>query len=187
MRGLKDHRIVVEDGQLRHKGELQVSTPGPICWQARTRVHQSAVKCMEVVRIDEYSYLFLTGGDDNALAITRVTVQGDADGPQCSILLVPKAHASAITAITFVDSSPLDGDASLQLRFATSSNDQKIKLWSANIRRSEQGVDGLDITKDADAYTSVADVSSMAMFANSTNKRSVLVCGVGMDVWNVDP
>lgn len=143
---------------------------------------------MAVAPIAEDSFLILTGGDDNALAFTRVTLGRHLhdEGPHCSVLLVPKAHASAITAITLVDTSVVSRRIAQELRFATSSNDQRLKLWCACVDLSKPGVDGLEITRDSDAYTSVADVSSMDTLTDGSNQKRILVCGVGMDLWNIN-
>ena len=146
---------------------------------------------MAVAQIAEDSFLILTGGDDNALAFTRITLGSilQASGPHCSVLLVPKAHASAITAITaitLVDSFVLNTGIPPRLRLATSSNDQRLKIWSACVDLSKPGVEGLEITKDSDAYTSVADVSSMDLLTDESNEKGVMVCGVGMELWKIN-
>jgi len=142
---------------------------------------------MAVAQVGEDSLLILTGGDDNALALIRVSLGSHLQNGEvhCSVLLVPRAHASAVTAITLVDHSVVNRDPSPHLRFATSSNDQRLKLWSAAVDLSEPGVEGLEITKDSDAYTSVADVSSMDTLTDGSDKERVLVCGVGMELWRV--
>lgn len=143
---------------------------------------------MTVAQVAEDSFLLLTGGDDNALALTRVTLGSPSQGGEfhCSVLILPKAHASTVTAITLVDNPMTDRDLTLQLRFATSSNDQRLKLWSACIDLSKPGVEGLEVTKDSDMYTSVADVSSMDTLTDGSDKKGVLVCGVGMESWSIN-
>jgi WD40 repeat protein len=185
---LNKHSVTVEDGQVQTHSQTAIPNPGTISWQAQTRLHQSAIKCMTVAQIAEDSFLILTGGDDNALAITRITLGRHLqDGEvHCSVLLLPKAHASAVTAITLVDNPMADRDLFLQLRFATSSNDQRLKLWSACMDLSKPGVEGLEITKDSDVYTSVADVSSMDTVNDGSDKKGVLVCGVGMELWSIN-
>jgi len=186
--GLRKHGVIVANGQAQLHSQSEVPFPDTTNWQARTLVHQSAVKCMTVVRVSEDTTLIVTGGDDNALAFTRVRPGGTlpAEGPQCSTLLIPKAHASAITAITFVGFTSIRRGASHHLRFATSSNDQRLKLWSTCIDLSKQGVAGLEIRRDSNVYTPVADVSSMDVLTDKSNKKKIVVCGVGMDIWSVN-
>ncbi|KAI9879510.1 MAG: hypothetical protein M1830_008302 [Pleopsidium flavum] len=185
---LRKHGVIVANGQAQLYSQLEVPFPETANWQTRTLVHQSAVKCMTLVQVPGDGNLIVTGGDDNALAFTCVKPLGTVptEGPQCSTLLIPKAHASAITAITFVGFASIRSGPSHHLRFATSSNDQRLKLWSAYLDLSKQGVNGLEITKDANVYTSVADVSSMDLLTDKSKKQKVFVCGVGVDVWSVN-
>lgn len=142
---------------------------------------------MTVVQLSEDNFLIVTGGDDNALAFTRVDFGGALPfgGLVSSTLLIPKAHASAITANTFVGMATSEQQDPPFLRFATSSNDQRLKLWSACIDLNKQGVDGLKIRRDANVYTSVADVSSMGVLPYESRPK-ILVCGVGMDMWTIN-
>lgn len=181
---LKRHGVTINAGRVQTRTQTGIPDPDTITWQTRIRVHQSAIKCMAVIQVAEDSFLILTGGDDNALAFTRVTLRSEK--VHSSVLLVPKAHASAVTAITLVDEAMANRDILPQLRFATSSNDQKLKLWSACVDLSKPGVDGLQITKDSDLQTSVADVSSMDTLTDAPDKKRVLVCGVGMGMWNMN-
>ncbi|KAH0560043.1 hypothetical protein GP486_003437 [Trichoglossum hirsutum] len=148
-------------------------------WQWRFRVHQSTVKSMVIIQVAPHSILAITGGDDNSLALTHIDLTNNNDGvpsPKSSMTRIPKAHASAITAISHV---PTTTD-SPRILFATSSNDQRLKLWSVVPRSGE----GLEIRREGSVETSVPDVSSMVVEKREGFVR-VVVCGVGMEGWTL--
>lgn len=126
-----------------------------------TRVHQSGIKALALALSPSHITIF-SGGDDCALAITRVPFT-PALGPAESFSL-PCAHASAITALTLL------GDRVLSVGV-----DQTINLWNV----SEDEKVGLRLQDEA--YTPVADVAGAVVLGGGL----VLVGGVGIDVWRV--
>lgn len=182
---LRNQGISIEHGRLQLQTQPGVPSPDTLTSQIHHRVHQSAVKSMVVVRVARNAFLLVTGGDDNALGLTLVHLESHS-GPEYSTLLLPKAHASAITAITCLTYSSWETNVSNEWDFATSSNDQRLKLWIVTIDLSKQGVEGLEIRKEGNVCTSVADVSSMDVFSDRSGCQKVLVCGVGMEAWSVD-
>lgn len=180
-------------------------------------VHQSTIKSMALVLLTgkHLSYLIFTGGDDNSLAITRVEISGRTDESntstgstraRTSTLLIPRAHAAAVTAIAILPSKekdtmqlPVGSDSPRTQVFTvlTTSNDQRVKTWSFAIDRDASGVDGVQVKKACNAYTPVADAGCVdlmvqdapsmdAAVAGSQSTVRVLICGVGMDVWRAD-
>lgn len=149
---------------------------GSIDWLSRHRVHQSAILSLVSHDLVDRSRLIFTGGDDNALGITRI---GESSG-ETRTLLVPRAHAAAVTALLIV------GKQANRLHVITASIDQRIKLWQVDVDLSQPGVDGIDIKLLQSRFSPVADVSSIGSIILPGEQSGVLICGVGMDIWKIE-
>ncbi|KAF6238688.1 hypothetical protein HO173_003194 [Letharia columbiana] len=69
----------------------------PLHWSTRTGIHQSSVKALDSVTISESETLIVTGGDDGAVAFTRVGIHSPSEVVfEAASLLIPGAHASAV-------------------------------------------------------------------------------------------
>lgn len=66
---------------------------------------------------------------------------------------------------------------------ASTSIDQRLKVWNLQINKAKSGVQGITVARGQDSATPVADVSSMAYLGAPSEQPGVIVCGVGMDVW----
>lgn len=145
--------------------------------------------------------LVIAGGDDNSLSLTRFRVappSSESDTSKTSVmatLRIPKAHASTVTAIAILPpSSPSDEMTPEskrsrhvhQFTLLSSGNDQRLKVWEVRLDIWKAGVEGIEVRRIANEPTSVADVSDMDVFVDEGTRR-VIVCGVGMEVWTVDP
>lgn len=172
----------------------------------RHNLHQSSIKCMTTTQISTNvnEHLLLTGGDDGALGVTRLIMAksrssiSDESGhrvpdepvPTCSTLLIPKAHAAAINAVTFLSTTDHSQDiaytqpnmndnsgSDTRYIFATSGNDQKVKLWGISCNADIPGTEGLSVEVKGEKWTCVADVSALC----SMRGNEVLVAGIGME------
>ncbi|KAI9797078.1 MAG: hypothetical protein M1833_005684, partial [Piccolia ochrophora] len=159
----------------------------------RFAVHQSTVKCLTIASLASGEALVVSGGDDSAIAFTRLKFNGPDTQLSHSTLLVPRAHASAVTALTQLPVFNFFGregenESYSVFLFATSSNDQRLKIWSLRINLTKPGVSEFQPLLALDISTSIADCSSLATFRESQNAATVkvIVCGVGMDVWEID-
>ncbi|CAK4033464.1 WD repeat-containing [Lecanosticta acicola] len=167
-----------------------------MCWTSRHRVHQSGILSLvrSAAALHDGSVLIFTGGDDNAIGITRMSASGAFQGT----LLVPRAHAAAVTALVVVAVAVAADDEDSRTASSSSSDggvllvsaslDQRVKVWRIRIDldKAASGVDGLDVQLVQNSFTAVADVSSMeSMWDPKGGVRKVLVCGVGMDVWKM--
>ena len=145
-----------------------------LVWNTRRQIHQDAILAVEVYDLHDGSYLIITGGDDNAVALTRVTARGDL-----STLTLPRAHAAAVTGLS------ISSQSQTQLLLVTTSIDQRVKLWRVDVDTDRPGIDGINVQRLANVSTAVADVSSMALYGFEDGAVGVLVCGVGMDLWRL--
>lgn len=143
-------------------------------WSSCQKTHQSAVLVIATHHLPDASVLLLTGGDDNALAITRYTSE-----LALSTLLIPRAHAAAVTALAIV---PRDNDG---FTLVSSGLDQYVKVWDVAVNAEKPGIDGVEVRRRCKVFTPVADVSGMALLKDEGRGTGVLVCGVGMDVWRL--
>lgn len=158
--------------------------PKTLTWHQRHRIHSSSI--LSLVRthaLPDGSRFVFTGGDDNAVGITRVSGSADSEVMAWS-LLIPKAHAAAVTALAVFEEQSKHGTATYTL--VSSSIDQRIKVWQINVSLVKHGIEGVDVQLVQNSFTAVADMSSMEKIQCVDESRKVLLCGVGMDVWKID-
>lgn len=96
----------------------------------------------------------VTGGDNGGLGILLLAncfnpefedgVEEPTQGDEREVLLIPAAHAAAITAVIYLRSSPLSSLSCPWHFFATISADQLVKIWRIRTR--------LDPPPPADKY-----------------------------------
>lgn len=132
------------------------------------KVHQSSIKCLHLAENrDIKDYLVVTGGDDNALAVT--TLRKD-DYTATSQRIVRKAHAAAINGVAVVEKGS-------ELIALTVSNDQRLKAWKIAADESR----GIELC--VDVYSGVADAGDIVLLEGG---QKVAVAGVGVEIWNLD-
>ncbi|KAL9121689.1 MAG: hypothetical protein Q9187_001755 [Circinaria calcarea] len=175
------------NGQGNKLNSEHLSPQMEISWQKRHFIHQSSVKCMSVVYLSDEDAIIATGGDDNSVALTRLTKPITGLGtPICSTLLMRKAHASAVTAIQLIAHLETDSLANQhRYRLLTSSNDQSLKSWTFSVDTSKGGVKGFSVAKEADLHTGIADVSCMEVVDSNTGKTSVVIGGIGLETLSI--
>lgn len=175
-----------------------------LAWQSRTKIHQSSIKTMCSLPISPSTFIIVTGGDDGALGFTRVTYSFNnsslSDNSQqllsCSVLLIPNAHAAAVTAVAYLGPSPQarypstteneNADSQIQQRnFATTGPDQKLQLWRVSFDLAQPGVEGLRVEKGQWVNTAVADAACLEVIGWEMEGRDplrILVAGIGLEV-----
>ncbi|KAH0370494.1 WD40 repeat-like protein, partial [Aureobasidium melanogenum] len=149
--------------------------PSALKWTHRAKIHQNTIHSMRLHWFDDKTCLLLTGGDDNAVAFTVCAWSAGQGTPQVNTLIIPRAHTAAVTGVEILASS-----TSKVLTVATTSIDQRVKIWQVCYDSSSPGVDGLRVERKGNYFTAVADVSSLA----ALDASSIIVCGVGLDVWS---
>lgn len=151
-------------------------------------VHQNSVKSMASLELTASAWVVVTGGDDNALGFTLVTMKDSTEEYDSATLLVPRAHAAAITAVAIL--SVMEGHRTskgIQLLAVTASNDQRIKLWRVNIDLRRTGSRGVKVVKEGAFVSAVADISSLALFPETREEGGetikLLIGGIGTEIW----
>ena len=136
-------------------------------------LHQSSIKSLAMVAVDETTHCILTGGDDCALGLAMLTRDPSTGHFAISSRgIVRRAHAAAVNGVI----AARRGDRILAV---TVSNDQRIKSWA--VTTTKDGAVGLGLL--ANAYSGVADPGDVEFLDGG---RRVMVGGVGVEVWTVD-
>lgn len=156
----------------------------PIYWQNRTQVHQSSIISIVSVQLSEKDTLCVSGGDDGAVGLTRITWK-ESD-LAFSSLIIPKAHASAVNAVEIFQASTSCGKKSLKyVQFISSGDDQRLKLWQVRINIEQPGVQGFSARKEHGVRSFVADLSCLIATHDHKNNNQLFAAGIGLEMWNI--
>ena len=178
------------DGRLDHPIKM-----APV---AEHFIHQNAVLALCVMQAAAEVQVLLTGGDDNAIGITLLlgtsTNMPDPFGseksqtvPTFGTLLIPRAHAAAITTLEILNMNIQAGISILTV--ASTGNDQRIKIWCITVNVDElskghqkpstgikklglEAVRSIHVQLLKETWTSVADASSMTVIADDSDAAS---------------
>ena len=194
-----DGHIILWEESIASYSQTSSST---LAWPRRRKVHQSAILACTKETLRDGSTLLMTAGDDNGIAFSHLSSsshgeESHSNAASISTLLIPRAHAAAVTALATYrlqrDGPGADEQDAFYL--LTASIDQRIKVWEVQVdctSAQSAGSDGVKVRKVQNVYTSVADVSCMSLLRlddddnnNDDGSVGVLVCGVGMDVWRI--
>ena len=171
-----------------------------LSYTERVQVHQSSVTCMSIINLSETDadVLVATVGDDGAMAISRL--QG-VDAKQStsltghpsnrfsvhhSMMVVPKAHASTIDALTYLGPMVERGDHASRHRFATCGKDQRLKIWRVTASLEHAGIRGFTIIREQDTASWIADASTLACSTmDDQSSHCVVIAGIGIEMHRV--
>jgi len=200
-------------------------SPSLLSQTTRVSIHQNSIKSLLSMRIplqgNDEAVLIVTASDDQAIALTILIASSHCQlstdrstnlDPESKLrhatLLIPNAHASAVTSLAHLSTtynSSLN-DASI-FHFASVGSDQRLKIWQVNVDcpflfRSEDGseinMDSVVVEMRRDAYTSVNDASSLESFPDADRQDEehdsegakggwkLLVAGIGMEMWKIE-
>lgn len=151
-----------------------------LTWHSRTKIHQSSIKAMYSLPLSPSTFIILTGGDDGALGLARVTYSSNNSSAlhnsqpplSCYVLVIPNAHAAAVTAVAYLGPSPRaynsfttkHRNAYSQVQqhiFATTGPDQRLQLWRVSFDLAKPGVEGFRVQKGGIWHTTVADAACL--------------------------
>ena len=178
--------------------------PPPLNWTNQTAIHQSSIKTLDQITISPSETLIVTGGDDGAVALTKVRIRPPSGSEvDTTTLLLPNAHASAVTGVAFLgnhDNRPNcqfetgEGNATdSSFTLASVGNDQRLKIWHVSIDRKTLtepggGKGAIELRRVADVYTSVADASALGVCRDGIEDGRqgwLLVAGIGVERWKI--
>ncbi|KAI9894779.1 MAG: hypothetical protein M1814_002136 [Vezdaea aestivalis] len=154
---------------------------------ASLRVHQSAIKALEIHPLDQHRYLIFTAGDDNALhaCILSIVPQSECRVAIQDLECNSNAHAAAINGLAIIHAfSPSEGRVVGFL--ATTGNDGLVKIWRwgypANEIQSKERKTFL--TCCGQLNSDVADATAMD-HVTFNERVFIFVSGVGMEILSV--
>lgn len=194
--------------------DLPTTRPPPLHYTTRTAIHQSSIKALDHATLSPSEKLIVTGGDDGAIALTRVKIHKPSDAlSETTTLLLPNAHASAVTAVVFLGNNNNNNNnnnkpnqakenkhENRKRSFALASvgNDQRLKTWNVSIDgdpvETQGAKGGIELSGVADVYSSVADAGALGTFSDGVDDDDgdggrrqcwVLVAGIGVERWRV--
>lgn len=172
-------------------------SPVEITCENRYQIHSNSIKAMELVSLSDTATLILAGGDDNSLSVSLLSISPSEPTTTALVgtLSIPDAHAASVTAVRVLGQSQ-QSDQSLSVTLASSGNDHRVKIWSVT---ADSTLGDIRVEHLLDRYSSVADVSSLGLVGKNqlaaTNDNTpasdeampkLLVCGVGMELFEVD-
>jgi WD40 repeat protein len=172
-------------------------SPVEITCENRYQIHSNSIKAMELVSLSDTATLIVAGGDDNSLSVSLLSTSPSEPSTNALVgtVSVPDAHAASVTAVRVLGQSP-QADQSSSITLASSGNDHRVKIWSVT---ADPALGNIRVEYLLDRYSSVADVSSLGLVGKNqlavTNnnasasdgaKPKLLVCGVGMELFEVD-
>ena len=169
----------------------------------RLRVHQNSIKALIIIPLAPSKALLITGGDDGAIALTilhlsHLEPRSKTPLDPNSTLHVPKAHASAVTALAYLGPYlPLantitnivtrtidvsNNETTQHHRIASTSNDQRLKTWTISIDLSRTDASGINVRKEGNVHSAVADASSLVVdIGDGSDCKSADASGDGDD------
>ncbi|KAI5288577.1 hypothetical protein KEM54_005100 [Ascosphaera aggregata] len=192
--------ITYADGHhLEKLSQAATAQDSIIHWRSRHPIHQNSIKALEIIRpVSEPNtsrkapyFIIVTGGDDNSLAVTSISIPSSNSEENFSTSYISESrsdHAAAINDVAILHASPVSKSTSqFRFQFASSGNDQQLKIFDVflNLPNHDDNTQRMISSCLEDVYTPVADVASMGCFYQAKSK-CLLVCGVGMDLWNID-
>ena len=139
---------------------------------------------MSLLRLSKDYVIIVTGGDDNAIALTIISARADTtDMAQFSTLLIPRAHAAAVTAIQHLESHD---DVPGSFLILSTGNDQRLKSWRVRVVDESLGAKGIEVAKASSESSAIADASCMEILSKGgLGGMRIVVAGIGMETWDI--
>jgi hypothetical protein len=163
-------------------------SPEEISCESRYQIHSNSIKAMELVPISENASVIIAGGDDNSISVSLLKT--DSDGStQMTTVSIPDAHTAATSTLKLLrreTSSIAGSDTEITtITVASSSNDHRVKIWSIAVDPTQDDAHSLRVNFLLDRYSAVADLSSLALIKTSENDGTLLVGGVGIEMFQI--
>lgn len=186
------HSSSIKSKKLLEDAEIK---PTEITCEDRFQIHSNSVKSMDLVPYSEKTTIILSGGDDNKFSVS--ILQTDSEKTSVTSSSIPDAHAASVTTTTVFPESIKQTQNGIKFHVVSSGNDHRIKLWSIAIIFNDSGEISVALELILDKYSSVADISSSSLLkainlrsepsgsqpSSATNKPKLLICGVGIEMF----
>ncbi|KAJ5340608.1 hypothetical protein N7541_009732 [Penicillium brevicompactum] len=171
-----------------------------ITCEGRYQIHANSIKGMELAPLSDTAAVIVAGGDDNSLSVSLLQTFSSNTGTNADVATVsiPDAHAAAVTTVKILSQEQISDAASntetTKFILATSGNDHRVKLWSVVVDTTQPGTQGINVEFLLDRYSAVADVSSLGLLRDQSSESKpgshsgqaqLVVCGVGMEMFDV--
>ncbi|KAI9376706.1 WD40-repeat-containing domain protein [Aspergillus egyptiacus] len=170
------------------KQKLSLSlTPETIACESRHQIHSNSIKSIDLVQISYAATLIIAGGDDNAVSLSLLFTDAEAESNgRAATISIPDAHAASVNVVKAIESSISQDNGTMQLSFVSSGNDRRVKIWTVEIDiKGRPTLDGIQVRNVLDRYSPVADISALDVFREEGETR-LLVCGVGMELFKIE-
>ena len=171
-----------------------------ITCEGRYQIHANSIKGMELAPLSDTAAVIVAGSDDNSLSVSLLQTFSSNTGTNADVATVsiPDAHAAAVTTVKILSQEQISDAASntetTKFILATSGNDHRVKLWSVVVDTTQPGTQGINVEFLLDRYSAVADVSSLGLLRDQSSESKprshsgqaqLVVCGVGMEMFDV--
>lgn len=157
-----------------------------ITCENRYQIHSNSIKAMELLPLSDTATVVVTGSDDNSLCVSLLLTDPGKNA-HMSTVSIPDAHAASVTTLKIL--KPQRSAETTAFKVASSGNDHRVKIWSVTVDYTKPGTQGIHIESLLDRYSSVADISSLELVKGTSDEtqESILVCGVGMELFEANP
>jgi WD40 repeat protein len=180
----------IASSALAAKSSLSSSpiSPEKISCESRYHIHSNSIKAMELVPLSATATVVVAGGDDNSVSVSLLKAGPDGSA-QVATVSIPDAHTAATTALKILHqqtSRAAGSDTELTtITVASSGNDHRIKIWSITVDPAQHDAQAIRVDFLLDRYSAVADIASLGLIRTSENEGTLLVSGVGMEMFQV--
>ncbi|KAG0212859.1 WD repeat-containing protein 6 [Mortierella sp. NVP41] len=147
---------------------------------AEVTVHMSGVNGLFVQDMGVEGIVAVSGGDDNALDVTRIKTVWDAKQRTVKVSLAKivhrnaYAHGSAIQAVAMINKTEV----------VTTSQDQRLTVWGLDLL--EDG--GAEMHKLETQFVHVPDPSTMdTIVLRDEHRPLVAIAGIGVQIFDIHP
>lgn len=163
-------------------------SPEEISCESRYQIHSNSIKAMELVSISEKASVIIAGGDDNSISVSLLKTGSDGSA-QMATVSIPDAHTAATSTLKLLrrETSSIAGSDNeiTTITVASSGNDHRVKIWSITVDPTQNDAHAIRVDFLLDRYSAVADLSSLALIKTSENEGTLLVGGVGMEMFQI--
>lgn len=156
--------------------------PENIACESRYQIHANSIKTMELVPLSDAATMIVAGGDDNSISVSLLQMKL-GETALVATVSIPDAHAASVTTIKVFRQHTSVEPTSFTV--VSSGNDHQVKFWTVTIDPTKRDTQGIHVENVLNTYSSVADISSLGLIngASEGAQRSLLVCGVGMELF----